>query len=318
MGKDLEILKHESLLSITIMEQHIMKADGLKDVQEEVPFLIFVPREREIRDITYRREGNKWATIRYFCEIGDETLRVKEFFLDWFYPGFPKSLMDSFVSTYGPIMSRNIGDRIIFYGKNYKGKQASSSFALGTQIEVEGEAIDSIAELSESLFAPYLKKRFKNYPFHKRSFFARGGRPEWFEEKRIERLKWNRPPRKVCFRNLCAESLGELKRGGEVLEYILVFSEDYYKRVIWVDSASLHTQDDHLFYELRNNGNFFDQFAENGMRFAFRGRDGPAVVQIRDNLRITTVTFSPLFSRLQVQNFTEHLKETLQKLENFI
>jgi len=309
---------HESLVSSKKMDEYITRVDDLENIQEEIPFLIFLPRKHQIKDATYRREGDKWSTIRYFCDVGNETLRVKEFFLDWFYQGFPKSLMDSFVSTYGPVKSRNVVDRVIFYGSDYKGKQASSSFALGTQIEIEGETVENVSKLSEDLFAPYLKRKFKDYPFHKRSFFARGGKPEWFEEKRIERLKWNRPREKICIGNLCAGSVGRLKEGSDVVEYVLIFSEDYYRRTIWVDSALLHAREDNLFYDLRNGGNFFDKFAENGMKFAFRESYGPSIVQIRGNTQIATITFSPLFSILQVQNLIEQLKKILQNLENFI
>ena len=65
----------------------IIQVSDLEELQEKTPFLIYVPDKIEVSNVTYRRNGTKWATLRFECTIEGEKIRVKEFFLDWFYPG---------------------------------------------------------------------------------------------------------------------------------------------------------------------------------------------------------------------------------------
>lgn len=300
------------------MQQEIIRVNDLGDLQEEVPFLIFVPEEYKIENVTYRKEGRKWATLRYVCRIGSESLRVKQFFLDWFYTGFPKSLMESLVSSYSSIDSARKKDHVIFYGKDYKNMEASASFHFGTQIEIEGETRDGVTKLSENLYPVHRMEKFKNFPFYRRSFFARGGTPEWFEEGRISRLKWNHSLEDLKVRDLSLDSVGVLREKDRILESVLVFADDYCRRAMWIDSARTDSSVDHLFYEIRSGGNFFDYFQDEESIMAHKSQYGPGLYQIRANSKITTISFSPLFTLSEVKALAHDVSEMMEELENLI
>ncbi|MGC8562260.1 MAG: hypothetical protein ACP5NO_03565 [Thermoplasmata archaeon] len=300
------------------MENEIIQVQDIEKLQKESPFLIFVPDDLEIKNVTYRTEGRKWATMRYECIINGEKLRVKEFFLDWFYPGFPKSLMESFVSSYSIVESIYLKDWVVFTGKNYKGKEASSSFSLGTQIEIEGESKRNVRDLSETMLAPFPDERFKNFPFYRRSFFANKGEPDWFEEKRIKNLKWKAPSIEFCADNLCMDSVGVFKEKDSAVETVFTFSEDYYRRAAWVDIAVPKERPEHLVYDLRGNGNFFDEFEPGEPTVAFRRENGPAIFRLKLGRTVITITLSPLFTLSEAKSKMKKLMDTVKEQERFI
>lgn len=295
------------------MAAEIIQVDDLENIQERAPFLIYIPGKLEIKNVTYRSQGRKWATLRYECKIGYEKLRVKEFFLDWFYPGFPKSLMDSFVSSYSAIDGSILNDRAVFYGKNYKGKKASSSFSFGTQIEVEGDTEKNVKKLSETMIAPYLNERFRNYPFFRRSFFANRGVPEWFEEERISNLAWKEPPEEFCVGNLCVDSVGVSHNDGRRVETILVFSEEYYRTAAWVDIAEPDSHLQHLIYDLRKDGNFFDVYEDGDPTVAFKRDSGPTIARTKIGSSVVTISISPLFQLSEARKMIQQFLETVEK-----
>lgn len=298
--------------------EKIVDANDLESIQENSPFLIFIPDEIPIAKPTYRVPDEKWATLRFECSLGGERLRVKEFFLDWFYPGFPKSLMDSFISTYSAVESSTLRDRVIFYGKNYKGKEASSSFCMGTQIEIEGESRKNVVKLSEMMTAPFVGEKFRRYPFFKRSFFANGGKPEWFEEARISNLSWGALEREIWGGSLLSDSLGIYRDAGRIVQMILVLSEDYYKRAAWVDITNKESRRPHLVYEFRKGGNFFDVFEETDVALAFRGDAGPTIARSDLGNFVATVSLTPLFKLQDARSTVKSLIEGVRELETFI
>lgn len=300
------------------MQEEIAQVQDLETLQTRAPFLIHLPDKFELKKVTYRNEGRKWATLRFECRIGEEKLRVKEFFLDWFYPGFPKSLMDSFVSSYSSVSSATVKERVIFYGKNYKGKVASSSYSLGTQIEVEGETAENVKELSESMVVPFISERFRDFPFHKRSFFVNGGKPEWFEEERISSLSWKEPSEKLRVGSLRLESVGFFKGESPTIRTILVFSEEYYRRAAWVEIASTNDQTDHFVYDLRRGGNFFDQYFEGNPVVAFRRDSGPTIARFKEGNLFVTISLSPIFQYSQARALIEELRNATKNQERFI
>jgi hypothetical protein len=300
------------------MQEEITEVDDLAKLQTRVPFLIHLPNKFDPTKVTYRNAGRKWPTLRFECEIDNENLRVKQFFLDWFYPGFPKSLMSSFVSTYSRVNTVTVDERVIFYGRNYKGKAASSSYSLGTQIEVEGETETNVKKLSESMEAPFMPERFKRFPFYKRSFFANGGRPEWFEEERIANLSWKMPSKRLCVGSLCLDSVGYLKQERTAIKTILVFSEEYYRRAAWVEIAPAVDKTDHFVYDLRNSGNFFNYFLEDNPVVAFKGDSGPAIARFKDGDSLVTISLSPMFQFSNAMTAIEELRDATKEQERFI
>jgi hypothetical protein len=290
------------------MEIERVEVEKLKELQDSARFLFFTPKNIEITDISFRNEGRKWSTLRFVCDVGGERARVKEFFLDWFYSGFPKSLMQSFVSSYSPVEMKNRGEGVSFFGRNYKNKDASSSFFLGTQVEVEGDSMDTVKRVTDDLHAPFLIDKFKHLSFVDRSFFARGGKPEWFEEERITRMEWRKLEGETLGDSLRTDSEGVLRCDGNVAERIVIISEPYFRRVIWVDSAIPDSQVGNLFYELReSNGLFIVRKMGHGI-MADAGRMGPAIYQEKKDGNITTITFSPLFSYSEINSLLPQLE----------
>ncbi|MGC8645013.1 MAG: hypothetical protein ACP5UO_01935 [Thermoplasmata archaeon] len=274
--------------------EHIRKVEKLSDVQDAVPFIIFTSKGFEILNATFRPEGEKWSTVRFESKVHGKRVRVKEFFLDWFYQGFPKSLMDSFVSTYSPVNSLRFGDSVFFYGKDYRGEHAASAFISGTQIEIEGESRESVIDMSMEIAPLGDEIRFRRLPFHSRSFFARGGRPDWFEERRVASLEWSPMADNLWMGSLRGDSQGILNENGRAVHRISILSEDYMKRVVWVDCLVKERGDSA--YRLRKGGNFYNRYVETDGLLAIREPDGPAMFQTVVENNVVTVSFSPLFS----------------------
>jgi len=279
--------------------ENIRKVESVSEILDEIPFIPFIPRNFEMFNCTLRVEGKKWSTLRFEAVIDGEKVRVKEFFLDWFYQGFPKSLMDSFISTYSAVDSFRNNDFIFFLGKDYRGMHASSAFLLGTQLEIEGESRSSVVEMSMDLNPVGNSGRFKRLPFYVRSFFARGGIPEWFEERRIASLNWGPLGDEYSMGNLRGDSQGTFTAGGKNVHKISILSEDYMKRVVWVD-CSLDSEE--RAYRLRKGGNFFNRYLETKGLLAFREPDGPSIFQSHEEGSIITVSFSPLYSLDEVMD----------------
>lgn len=298
------------------MEENKVEVGDLKELQRGLPFLIYVPGTLSIERITLRKEADKWATLRFYCKLGGRYVRVKELFLDWFYSGFPKSLMESFVSSYSEFASVRHGDGISFYGKNYKRMNASSTFALGTQIEVEGDSEEDVKLVTSSLRAPYLSKNYEMFPFYKRSFFARKGRPQWFEEERISRMEWSKLPDEFSVQSLDEDSLGRFRTKGTIAEFIAILSEQYFRRVIWIDMADMGSSERYLYYDLRDGGNLFDLTTFNLGHLAYCRENGPAIFQMKEGNMIFTLSFSPLFTRNEVQGLIPKLIDLGKQIEN--
>jgi hypothetical protein len=162
----------------------------------EMPFVAWIPSSHVFRHFTVRNDGKKWNTIRYFVEINGREIRVKEFFMDWFFPGFPKSIMDTLYSTYSPVTALERDGRLLFLGTNYKGNPAASGYLDGTTVEIEslsGEAMEEMTELFFDLAADPDDEASKcDMPFHERSFFSAGHQGAWFEDNRISRMSWKK------------------------------------------------------------------------------------------------------------------------------
>lgn len=300
------------------MEIEKIKKEDLETLQSSSYFLFYLPRNWQIDNVTYRREGEKWSTLRFECEVRGKKVRAKVFFLDWFYQGFPKSLMESFIGSYSTVTSETDQDRVSFYGKNYKNKDACSSFALGTQIEIEGDSSDVVKELNKDLFPTYKTSRFEQFPFYRRSFLARGGEPDWFEERRISRMKWSPIKDMRVGERLKGDSHGVFSARGQVLEEINIFSEPYSRRVVWADVADKRGGEEYLFYTLRKEGMFFDKFEENNGILATRTDNGPSLYQQENSEKVVTISLSPMFSRIETIDVIERLLEKANGMKKYI
>ncbi len=164
-----------------------------KDVTEvQLPFTTFV--ERSIIDIfTLRLSYYRHPTLAF--EIPDSGIRVKEFFMDWFYYGFPKSQMLSASDFFGTVergkVKRKGETYPLFTGMDYSGSISSCIFVEGTCLEIrhpKGKMDDVISFLEHMnpLSRPFLSA------FYARSFYCNApGTVFWFEEERMNRMKWS-------------------------------------------------------------------------------------------------------------------------------
>ncbi|MEM4778887.1 MAG: hypothetical protein QW062_05565 [Thermoplasmatales archaeon] len=273
--------------------ENYLEVEALESIQASLPFLIFKPSCCEIFNATLRPEGEKWSTIRFEISTDSGKARVKEFFLDWFYQGFPKNLMNSFVSSYSRVYAATGPGYVYFVGKDYKDMHASSAFILGTEVEIEAESRKVVEDVSKTLVPVMKMDKFKNIRFCDRSFFARGGKPDWFEERRIASLNWTPLSEPSGWDRFKPDSVGTLTELGNIVQRISIFSEDFTRRTIWIDSARKDLAGKDNYYILRRDGNFYDAFYEIGGLLAFKQPYGPAMFQAFIDNNIVTISFSP-------------------------
>ena len=266
---------------------------------EKLGFKVFIPHTLEWRDMTLRIKDRKWDTVRYFSSVKGISLRVKEFFLDWFYTGFPKSLLSSFMGTYSPIQHVITKNGTMFYGKNYRGNDSASLNIQGTQIEVESNVpapIDLFLELIDDLH-PYEGIVFDcSMPFHRRSFYASGKHGDWYEDERISRMTWETPSEKAMIRignvPLSVSSTGSY--GSEEFHRIMVMENSCFSKVSWIDFCTYPNSIEHSHYKMRREGYLFDSFMmEEKRKYAFRKISGPALYQFFNSGILYTVSLSP-------------------------
>jgi len=293
-----------------------MELDALKDLQKNSPFLFYLPEEYEIHDISYRNEGDKWSTLRFFINYKGDNFRVKEFFLDWFYTSFPKNLMSSFVESYSPVEIEEGINGKIFVGRDYKGMNASSCYAMGTQIEIEGESGSYLKDINNILRPLFFEEKFRNYPFHERSFFARArnSRTSWFEEDRIARMKWGTPKENFLIINSKPSSFGIYESGDYVHETIMIFSEEFFTKVIWVDVASTVNSMPNSYYTLRKSGNLFNFKDFAGGTIAYIKNGGPGIWQAFTSKYVFTLSFSSDVILQDIYNSFEDIMEIIDSI----
>jgi hypothetical protein len=292
-----------------------MNLDGLSLLQGKSNFIFYVSSKFPMSDISYREEGEKWATLRYYTEVGGEKLRVKEFFLDWFYTGFPKSLMNSFVSTYSKTYASRLNGNIVFIGRNYKGMQAASSFLMGTQVEIEGGNEHSLKKFHSSLVPVGIDERFRNMSFINRSFFARNGHPEWFEEERIHRLSWSGASHLPELDDFVPDSIGVLRQEDRVINTIAIYRTEFFSQAIWLDISSTKNEFQNAFYELRSGEGLFDFLEMEHGLLAFIDDSGPALYQEKNDEFVVTISFSDIMSFSKLNVDLPRLREIVSVIE---
>jgi hypothetical protein len=288
---------------------------SFRDLDEiKLPFPRVEPVDMAPSSISFRPEGNRWCSIRFTVEYNGVEYRIKEFFLDWFFLGFPKPLMKNFVETYSKIIDQEINDFIVFIGNDYKGMYALSSFVHGTQVEIETRQNNpkDISELFSNLRVNGSDlQRLNGLQYVDRSFFARGRHGDWFEDERISRVHWQRSENKPLAINgkiLSPSGLGILSTGGKE-QRILVLEEDNFHRCVWIETTDSGIDIPYAFYKLRPGKYLYDDFTEGGdakkMTKLSRKKSGPSVVQFEYNGKIVTIGFSAGFSENDVFSFLD-------------
>ncbi len=292
-----------------------MNLSSFRDLDEiKLPFPRVEPVDMVPSDISFRPEDTKWCSIRFTVEHNGVEYRIKEFFLDWFFLGFPKSLMRNFVESYSKIIDQEINNVIVFIGNDYKGMYALSSFVHGTQVEIETQYHNpkDIAEVFSNLRVNGSDlQRLNGLQYIDRSFFAKGRHDDWFEGERISRVHWQRSehrPLVINGRILSPSGLGSLSTG-EKEQRILVLEEDNFYRCVWVEITDSEIDIPYAFYKLRPGKYLYDNFSKGGdaekMTKLFRRNSGPSVVQFEYSGKVVTIGFSAGFSENDVVSFVD-------------
>ncbi len=293
-----------------------MNLDSFNEIDELfLPFVRIEPRDLNPISISFRAEGEKWASLRFFIEIDGESYRVKEFLLDWFFLGFPKSLMRDFANTYSDITEFEVNGIPVFQGKDYKGLNALSSFVHGTQVEIETTSTDQarLNEVFADLFPDAADlERLSEWQFPDRSFLARVKRRDWFEEERVSRMHWQRSDSgctDIDGTVLHPSGSGVLSIGS--LEHqIMILEENDYSRCVWIETVDRGISISHPFYTLRNGKYLYNTFSrenEIGGRLELSRKEyGPWLIQFISGEEVQTFAFSPGFKLQDVQKIVEH------------
>ena len=289
-----------------------------------LPFLPYIPAAHEAYDISVRVNDLKWPTLRYRVRVKGREIRIKQFFMDWFFPGFPKSMLGDFSAGYSDIRSRQVKEYILFLGKNYRKNHAASVWVHGTTIEMDSTSTISDDEY-ENLLLDLLQNQpdprsLQDYQFPDRSHFSRGYESQWYEDRRIARLTWRRTPPvslEINGHAYKASGIGFISKNGKAQE-ILVFQENDFSRAIWIEKVSLGIELDHAVYDVRKGKGLFDievNLAEGKGVLIFRQPHGPGVLKIETDSNVVTAGFSPGIGLEDISAFISSLNAVMATLD---
>ena len=272
-----------------------------------LPFAVIRPHKIDFDQLSVRYNDRKWPTVRFVLHVNGRRFRVKEFFMDWFFQGFPKSLMADFSSAFSPLSEFRIGDFFIFTGKNYRGREAASAYIYGTQLEIEclescpaADFVSIFKDMLEDLNEPEIPPEMQ---FPGRSHFAKGNKGDWYEDERIARLKWAEIPihesYMIAGHELKGSGHGSITVKGKTSS-IFILQEKNYLRSVWAEITDPDIELDHAFYRMRQGKNLFNVYVGQemkGLKLIMREPNGPAVLSIMHNGKQLTVGISPGFNR---------------------
>ena len=177
------------------MFKKINDRDDLNNIT--LPFATILP-DLELSNISIRVDSEKWDTLRFEVETNNQRIRIKEFFMDGFYPSFPKSLLKTFSLPYAPLSISSIMlngiTYPVFFGVDYSGAMAASTWISGTILEIRSMP-DSGQNFIDTTMNILSQLQIGKFPerkdFISRSYYAGKKRKySWFEEERIGRMSW--------------------------------------------------------------------------------------------------------------------------------
>ncbi len=295
----------------------IERLESFSDIpMEKLPFPVYTANRLPFNDLTMRAGNEKWASIRFFVLSNGKRFRVKEFFLDWFFTGFPKSLLKDFSSSYSAVETFDVGGSHFYYGKNYHGLDSVSGYVSGTQIEVECGSYASIGDFTE-VVADLLSRKPDYVPPEAMQFPERShsvGRPggEWYENRRISNLDWYRTAHEeytFSGHTMMTSGIGYLVVGGQQMT-ILILQEHGYEKAIWAEVAESSLKLRNAIYNVRKGSGFYNRFTEiPGGSLLFRETEGPGILRIVEKSRTWTIGFSPGFTMEETISFSKKLTD---------
>ena len=234
----------------------LKKIDNREDLNDiQLPFVTILPENAS--NISIRTHSEKWGTLRFEVEINNQIIRVKEFFMDWFYPSFPKSLLKTFSLPYSQISVRTIMVNgvtyPVFFGVDYSGAVAASVWIFGTTLEIRSmpNSEQNFTDLIMNILSHIQIGKFpERSDFISRSYYAGKKRKYfWFEEERIGRMSWEVSTNFIegnflkKFHNVSIGTFNGIHK-------IMVFSSEDMNREIWVDLFKIGGSLKNGFYHL--------------------------------------------------------------------
>ncbi|MCL4345707.1 MAG: hypothetical protein M1496_05020 [Candidatus Thermoplasmatota archaeon] len=251
----------------------------------ELPFVPYLFPENNGR-VKLRIDDVRHITLVQDLELGGMKISVKEFFLDWFYSGFPKNLMKTSSEPYSNlwrtmvmINGRNIP---AFFGKDYKGRFAASFNKGGLNIEIRSDS--DFSEIARDLIER-INPRPVNKKFLELSYYINNQGWRWFEEERIGRMKWN-----PLLNERLGDYYGDSHGNFQDMHAIRIYRNtdgDY----LWVDQAMKGTGIKNLYYRFDVNGTLFSDVSEmNNWKVFLLSEYGPAILRSETGKLVNTVT----------------------------
>ena len=283
-------------------------------------FTPFIPSDIEVKNLTYRDEGERWSSLRYLCRFKGADLRIKIFFMDWFFTGFPKCLMKSFRETYSDTEILKSKNGIAFSGKNYRGRDSATFYSNGSTVEIESFNPFSPSDFVEFINNLNLMKTRKPAPgdlsFFQRSFACRGKPTGWFEEERVRRLSWTLESKEFSYDGIRFSNTGTGTLPSDADEHwISVFEDLERDHAIWIEYLRNGSKLKYGKYGLAGSSNFFTAMPAIGPNIIGlnAGNHGPLVLQAQLQHGTLTVAFSPDIPQDFLQEF---MKSTIFEFLN--
>ncbi len=263
-------------------------------------FVRFLPGRLEPIDLSTRNLSGQRQTLRFYVSMHGRIFRVKEFFMDWFYPGFPKNLMASFQKTYSEVVSEPVAGGVLFMGNDYRGLSSCSITLMGTQIEVESSS-PAHSQHFRNLISDLVPvdgdlERVKRLAYTKRSFLAGGGSGDWYEDARISRMKWvdmGRYELGFLPGSLLVSAAGFLVSGNEITHAIIVMESPDLSESSWIDIGLGKSGSGVGQYRFREEIGIFNQFEFSGIQVMRRHPMGPALARVQAGDYVVTASFFP-------------------------
>ncbi|MCL5882009.1 MAG: hypothetical protein M1592_05440 [Candidatus Thermoplasmatota archaeon] len=299
----------------------ILDLDSFSSIPvNSIPFIPVIPSDIPASAISLRIHDEKWPTLRYFIDYGSHRIRIKEFFMDWFFTGFPKALMSSFADAYSEVSLSVPGAMHIYSGKNYRNCDSASVYYHGTTIEAESSDSmkhEEFVELFTGSMAALDKTSgyVNDMQFHERSFFASGHHGQWYEDERIARLSWQpKTSQQIVLPGgeiLDSSGFGVMKTGKDE-HCIAIFQNNAYNGVLWLEAAPSDTSIPYAYYRLRKGEGLFNEFVHiaDDCTAMLMEPYGPQVVQFMHNDRVITAALNPGI-KYRIRSGMQDLKESM-------
>jgi len=219
-------------------------------------------------------------------EIEGIQISSKQFFMDWYYYGFPKNLMKTSSSSYSNLW-RSVVEldgkyKPLFYGNDYRGRYAASFSTSGLTVEMRSnkDFSEKVREILEGIRVKPLNEKF-----YRLSFYAGKKMSGWFEEERIGNMEWqdSKEERIGDYYPDSSGTFGNLER----IDIYRNVEGDY----LWVDRALKNTGIKNLYYSYDREGNLFTEVSKfNEWSLYLLSESGPAIIRRENSDRICTVT----------------------------